>query len=772
MGASFRLTVAPVVVAALLLGSCGGEARETNDASTSAAVSFCASWADMKSVVDADEVIDESTLTVYLDARDGASGSIPDELAGEWDAIVAWDDQMTELLYSVGFQPDDITETMMIGAFGSIAEVERAAAGQETAFEAVDRWSVLNCGETVADTLAFCQLWTDINLSLSGLSKHMDGPERDDPEENQRVELKGQQRELASVIAQANGVVPPEIADDWNSFADYHFARYDVLITVEFDEYLISDDLVTEAFGSPEAAVEAADAADAAVEVIEEWSKTGCGDYCVRGVVALNLLSEFGDGQYRYEGPDGPWALAYNEREIEAVALLMPDDLRAVWSLMVAEIFDWWDLWESYEFDHEWTNQPEAMERALEVFRGAEYPLIDFGEDPDRYPNDKAEIESIVEAWRNGAELPDYLHQEIVDLLRRPAGQRPVWGRALQEIEQWHGRNCSNAGGPGAIDVEFPEITGAAGHYLIVAVGPLGSTYADFENIEQFEAGMCNSIDRDPWGVEAQEEGRRSVPWAWRLATRAEEAGDSPCEFHGGGDPIDAGAYTLVAAQYEGLIQGDGPLPEPTHCLAIDMTVSGDTYVRIPAIPPCDATQIAIGPDDWRYSEPVSASEPGAGTLKVRLPDHRIPPEISKMGGHVEFRVVVLPAGTTINEVGREQVFPTGASCVRLVPENEEPEQLESRPIEVPIGRLPPIGQPSCLDPFWLTGLQPISGDSRPGPPADDSKLPLTVLAAGAYDVRAWVFHEGDESKKLCAAFEVEISGDTIVDVPELEDCS
>jgi hypothetical protein len=770
VGASLRLIMVPVVATALLLASCGGDTRETDDASATAAVSLCTSWADMKSVVETDEVVDESALTVYLDARDGAS--VPDELVDEWDAIVAWDDQMIEVLHAVDFQPDDITEMMMIGAFGSVDQAESAAVDQEAAFEAVDRWALLNCGEGVADSLAFCELWTDIYLSLSGFSRHMDGPERDDPEQNQRVELRAQQRELTNVIAQANGVVPPEIADDWNSFADYHLARYDVLVTVEFDEDLISDDLVSDAFGSPEAAAEATDAAEAAVEVIEEWSQTGCGDFCVRSAGAPDLLFEFGDGHYRYEGPDGPWALANNLRELEAVTVLMPDELLVVWSLATAEAADWWALWERYGFDLDWTDQPEAMERALEVFRGAEYILIDLEQDPDRYPDTSVEIESIIEAWRSGAELPDYLLEQIVDLLRRPPAERSVWDRALQEIAEWYGRNCDRAGGPGVVEVEFAEITGAAGDRLVLAVGPLGSTFADFDNVAQFELGMCNSIDRDPWGIEAQEEGRRLVPWVWRLASRVEEAGDVLCGFHGGGDPIDAGAYTLVVAQYEGSVEGDGRWPEPTHCLAIDITISGDTYVRIPGIPPCDVTQTEFGPDDWRYSELVSASEPGAGTLKVRLPDHRIPPEISTMGGQVEFKAVVLPAGTTINEVGREQVFPTGAGCVRLVPENEVPEQLGSRPVEVPIGSLPPVGLPGCLDPFWLNGLQPIAGDSRPGLPPDDSKLPLTVLAAGAYDVRAWVFHEGDESKKVCATFEVEISGDTIVDVPELEDCS
>jgi hypothetical protein len=148
-----------------------------------------------------------------------------------------------------------------------------------------------------------------------------------------------------------------------------------------------------------------------------------------------------------------------------------------------------------------------------------------------------------------------------------------------------------------------------------------------------------------------------------------------------------------------------------------------------------------------------------------------LPAELEFEGGAWgEFHVVVLPSGTTLNEVGREQVFPSGRGCLWLQNENERQGELELRPVEIPIGELPLAGQSSCLDPTWLNGAQPVPG-LPPGPPADDSKLPLTVLAGGAYDVRAWVFNGGREHEKLCATFEVTIDGDTVVEVPEVGEC-
>ena len=774
MRTSARTTMSLLAGAALLVASCTGSGDSDSDggggegasgaASATTEVSFCSSWTEMKQFVESDEPPTEAGLNDYLDSRDNAAGSLPDDLVDEWQNIVAWDDRMVEVLYSVNFQVAEITETIVAGAFGGVEQAQSAEDAQQLAFESIDRWSVTNCGETVADAFAFCDAWTDIYLNLSGLSRDRN----QDPVHRQR--------ELADWIAQAGTAVPPEIEDAWDSIADYHLARYDLLVTVDFEESLISDDLLADAFGSPEGAAKAKADAEAAVDVVEEWSKTGCGDFCVRGREAMERLGELGDQfDRRFTGPEGSYQLAYSQRLVATATALVPAEIQAAWNLAVAEVDDWLAWWESHDFDPEQLSQPEAVEKAVEIFRGAKYISFEM-QDQEGGETDPWRAE--IEAWRDGADPSAELQSRIVEMVQRPASERPGFGMTLFEVDQWMQGNCDNAGGPGVIEVEFPEITGAAGDHLVIAVGPVGSTYADLDNIEQFEVGTCDDINRDPWGIRAQEDeaGMSAVPDGRPLAARAEEAGEELCGFHGGHEPLDAGPHTLVVAQYDGLPSpheawGHGPLPDPTHCLAMDITISGDTHVQIPEVPLCDVPPPVIDPDDWRYVEPVSASSPGAGTLKVRIPDHRLPAELDQGGGgRGEYRLIVLPAGTTLNEVGREEVFPSGAGCVFLPDQNEAPDDLEARPVEIPIGSLPAAGSSSCLDPLWLNGVQPLPG-SRPGPPAEDSTLPLTVLAAGGYDVRVWVFHGGAEHEPLCATFEVTVDGDTVVDAPELEEC-
>ena len=748
--------------AVLLVASCTSDSDTdggaADGASAASEVSFCPAWAEMKSFVESEEPPDEPALIEYLDARDGASGSVPGDLSDEWDVIVSFDEQMVEVLYAVNFQMADITEEMVSGVFGGVEEAEAAEAEQQLAFETVDRWALANCGEVVVDALAFCDLWTDIYLTLSGVTRQ----DLEDPTQRQK--------QLADWIAQANGVAPTEIRDAWDDIVTYYSARYDLLVTVNFEESLISDELLADAFGSTEAAAEAAAEANTAVEVVEEWSITGCGDFCVRGREAMERLGELGSPlDERYAGGEGAYELASSQRLVNIASVLVPEEIKSDWVLAVAEVDDWFSWWESNDFDPEQLSQPEAVAQAVEMYRNTDFP---WGFYEDENSEGAIEERAEIDAWRAGADLPEHLESRIVEMVLRPASERPGFGMALFEVDQWMQNNCDNAGGPGVIEVEFPEVTGAAGDFLVIAVGPVGSTYADLDNIEQFEAGTCDGINRDPWGIRAQEDegGTFVVPEGRPLAARADEAGDELCGFHGGHEPLDAGPHTLVVAQYEGHPQGNAPLPDPTHCLAMDVNISGDTHVRIPDLPPCDAAS-AIGPDDWRHVEPVSASSPGAGTLKVGIPYDRLPPELEfEGGGHGVFQVVVLPAGTTLNEVGREQVFPSGAGCVFLPSQNETADDLESRPVEIPIGSLPPSGTLSCLDPFWLNGLQPLPG-APPGTPADDSTLPLTVLAGGTYDVRVWVFNGGSEHEKLCASFEATIDGDTVVDVPELGEC-
>ncbi len=62
----------------------------------------------------------------------------------------------------------------------------------------------------------------------------------------------------------ATAEVPADVGDDWAAISDFIDRYSDVLVTVEFREERITDEMLERAFGSVEAYVEAVAARDAA----------------------------------------------------------------------------------------------------------------------------------------------------------------------------------------------------------------------------------------------------------------------------------------------------------------------------------------------------------------------------------------------------------------------------------------------------------------------------------------------------------------------------
>ena len=273
--------------------------------------------------------------------------------------------------------------------------------------------------------------------------------------------------------------------------------------------------------------------------------------------------------------------------------------------------------------------------------------------------------------------------------------------------------------------------------------------------------GTCAEIGTDPWGVWSDEAGREERRESEEFrAERWEEGG--LCDYNE--EPpvrLDAGEYTMLAAVIEGR-PGREALGTPSACLALDVRLDGDTVIDVPDLPSCDV-DLGGSDDPWRNPPPVDPSTPGAGTLQIVFPD--------LVGGEHggEVNIVVLPGGTTLNDVGREQVWPVGATRTWLFGPGTEL-RTGVRPlgeVSVPVAELPTSGSPRSLDPQWLAER----------PPAD--RLPLAMLAPGVYDVHVQLaIHdppEPDETESVrndrCVSFEVTIAGDTVVDLPELGEC-
>ncbi len=744
------VTIAALVVAAVWTSACAAD--DPGDASESAS-SFCSAWADLQSFLEADELPDEQAVTSYLTDRAAAEELVPDVLRDDWDGLVAFDDVFIEVLYSIGFDAAAIAEPIVVQAFGSVGEAEATEQRHDAAVATIDRWATANCAGTGPDQFTFCELWSEIHEYLTAGAQLRPGVDREDAA-----------NVFADQVAEADAAKPADVPDAWDSIADYNLARHDVLVTVGFDEELISDELLSDAFGSVAAAAEAEAAAEAAVDVVQEWSIASCGGLCVRSseiTEALGRLGSLGDDRGLLEEP------AERSRLLADLVLgdqLVPDELREEWDDAADAVRKWVALWEQYDFDPELLEREDVVDTAVELYRSTRrlYVLDEL----------EGEERRALEAWQAGAEVPEYLEE----LVRSQAMRPPTGGRLQQifvDIEDWVDRNCTGVGGPGVVEVELPRVSGAAGGSFAVALGEVGAGVDDLTDANRFVRGACEPISRSPFGVGRAHDGSEE-PVRWRLRARPDVVDESPylCEGWEDERPVEPGTYGLVVAQYPGLgLAALDAAARPSHCLTIEVEVAGDTLVQLPELPPCDVE--VPESERWQLAEPVDPSVPGAGTLAVRFPNAHVP-ESAAEGEvpQVEVRVLALPAGTTLNQVGREQVAPSGAACVELAEDRVDPE-LGERPVVLPLASLAPGFQPGCLDAAWLNGEGPAPGQRRGEPPAAE-ELSAVVLARGAYDLRLQaVYHDPEEgAQSRCATLrDVVVDGDTIVDLPVFEEC-
>ena len=387
----------------------------------------------------------------------------------------------------------------------------------------------------------------------------------------------------------------------------------------------------------------------------------------------------------------------------------------------------------------------------------------------------------MVEAWQEGAdEAPAWLFtaEEFGETERNEiaawldgTGRAPDWfvgywvagpGQRVNfqvtfAIDDWTNNNCDAlTDQPGTVSVLYPRIEGSAGDTLIMAVMPRGSTVDDLASPASVLAGWCEGVQSDPWGSRNFEERWQSEPFGAERWTE-----DSLCDYRHEAGParLDAGTYTMVAAVIEGDWSQEAA-PSVTSCSVTDIHIDGDTVIEM-AEPSMCTVDLGESPDPWRNLAPIDPSTPGAGTLQIVFPD-LVLPELGGVGGEV--LLFVLPAGTTLNDMGREQVWPVGATRTWLMGDDRAGNE---RDVMVPVAELPATGSPRSLQPDWLADR----------PPAD--RLPLAMLAPGAYDVHVQVQipdppeqeHSDRADNDRCVSFEVTINGDTVVTLPELEEC-
>ncbi len=248
---------------------------------------------------------------------------------------------------------------------------------------------------------------------------------------------------------------------------------------------------------------------------------------------------------------------------------------------------------------------------------------------------------------------------------------------------------------------------GRAGATVIMALLPLGGTFADLADVPSTIAASCEVVGRDPWGVWIEQhdgvvDENRFESDFFRDERWSE---DRLCGFHHEAEPPRSprGAYTLVGGVTWGSPGDPAEGIDLVSCVAIDVQVDSDTVVDLPPFEPCDVRIGGGDPDPWRHPTPVDPSTPGSGTLKVLVPEFVMPPWIGSRDGG-ELMVVALPAGATLNEVGRQQLWPAAAAATWLQPAGFRARRELARQGSalLPLAALPPSGRPVHLEPDWL----------------------------------------------------------------------
>ncbi|MEA3511517.1 MAG: hypothetical protein U9R51_08790, partial [Actinomycetota bacterium] len=520
---------------------------------------------------------------------------------------------------------------------------------------------------------------------------------------------------------------------EWDRAYEAYARVSDLLFVTGYTEGVIRPVHVTMAFGDkgPEAA--AADA-EAAVAAIDDWAIEACGDFCSRWPEFESTL------RYEEHFDWGRWEqnLDHYELSLATGARLVPDEIRDSWEIAA-----------------------DIQTRRFVAFRenGFQWGNID---------EERALREWGVLPWEEAKELSD---------------------AALERMGLWVETNCDpsviTTGTPGSLSIRVVPHEQLTTRTIVGALLPPGTDFASARSVDDYVALTCTRSPSSPeeWdrGLEhaAQEAaGTGMTPqeyalehWIGAEPLRSLRQDGEYYEFsvcslirHEEGDAIvPGGSYELFVGAFIGDPGNYGVyFAAPEYCTQFPVTVNGDTVVDLPELEPCELDP--VGRPEEIARRIIPPFEPG-GTLRVEVDSAVIPEDFD----HCGVSAVLLPAGTTLNDVGKGDVWPLGVfSLWRQNPEHigsGDERRWARAPGLVPILPAPPSGTGEV-------GLQVhIRGD---GP--WDTFFPDPVpLAAGAYDLRVEenCHRRGEEIETLrCGFVTVEVDGDTVVEMPQLEDCS
>ena len=556
---------------------------------------------------------------------------------------------------------------------------------------------------------AFCSSWDEARSALLGetVEKSGDGGQSFDDALEQQLEI----------IDSTDALVPPEIRAEWDAAADFRRAVTDLLFTVDPDR--VRPIHLELAFGDADPEPLEANAM-AAVAAIDEWTVTGCGDFCDRWpeieqavlVDDQDLDPGLGEPSERNQA---------DMRLLTAIDPLVPEELRSAWDDALAS--------------------RSVLTDALAVNPEA----------PWWYFEDR------------GINFDEYLDE---------------LARLVEPISAWALANCDAAAtrsdAPGTLTVRLQLTDDSLGKTAFIAVVEAGAPITGLASNGGVLGSVCQPIFEPPSQGQIETPIFEPEGSSWLCNLGAQGGGE--------GVRLDAGTYDVVVSTVTGLTDANLSrfIPPPDRCVRFPVVIGGDTDVDAPPLEPCELGPIAGDPADAAAlrAPVVDPGEPGAGTLTVILSDAISPTsrpdvDVSSQEASGSFLAIALPSGTTLDEVGRHEVWPSGAVCIDSVTaefaatRGAEDEDQAMRARSVPLLVLPPTGvPPPCLPP-WAT-----DSDGRLG---HGAYVPVT-LAQGVYDLYLEANPEPlgaiglNSDGRRCFRQEVEIDGDVEIAVPPATD--
>jgi len=581
--------------------------------------------------------------------------------------------------------------------------------------------------DSPGDAAEFCARWPEVRAALV--------TEFDSSDE---WEIRSDVGAVRYALDGAAPLVPTALLTDWEVAIGFQDTVVTLLEIADYQPARLPQQLIDAAFG--EGGAETASAASAqGIERVDAWAFNECGDFCE---LWPRLDRALGWGSGSAGGGDMEWHII-TRGAVDEVLILLADDLvpeavRADWDAAASMKLSMVDLYRSWGWEPPWDQGIGG--------------------------------ESIQDGWLAAFGITQ---REIERFFEQGGGEGlegdPMWWVGSQKsadhravISDWVGDNCEVVGTSGMSGTVTIDVPAGNPTNLLMAAVRRGADLGEIDDASDFFGVACS--------------GEHWTGQSWSVPLLARD-GDfrSPCTaFHMGHIVVTeallpAGEYDLFVGTFPtGYGNFEVYVPAPESCAVVPFTVDGDTHIELPELVPCELGPLAGTPEEIARREPLPEPVGPSGTLHVLFTEYF--PEARNDNGL--YRVVVLPHGTTLNDLGRGYVWPVGTGCMHNRPLNDEEDRggvdpearrvILSEGVAVPISVFPvSVDGGYCGDPVAYAGFDP----QRTGPD------PI-VLAAGDYDI--YLFLEaGDDGReagiRLCTHFTVAVTGDTVATAPLLE---